>query len=147
MNQPVSADVSAPISRVDEARRRSLSDLIRSVRTGQIQEQSNIAGQALGELSQARQFGAQLGLQKEGLGFQRQGLAEQIRQYNQNLALEKDRLRKEFLSKRQENETASRLGKLQAEAQEPGTLDYLNTAFQGLSSAAQAGVGIKKILE
>lgn len=104
------------ISRADENESKALSNLI-------------------SQLSQSRATGEFEAAKSD------KDLAERMRQFNKGLGLERSRFRQE-----QENEEArraydrealalsERIGRMQAEGRKPGTLDYLNTAFGGLSA-------------
>lgn len=123
------------LARVDEQANRSLSDIISRLRGQQAGLAQGIESEGLGRIQQESEFGRTHGLR-------RKTLSEQIRQFQEN---------QDYLTNRdrQSNDLARQLGRMQAEANEPGLLDYLNTgagAAQLAVSGYQASKGkIKKI--
>ena len=120
--QPIARNT---LNLIDQSKASSIGDLVRTLR-------SKGAELGYGAEQRAREFATTTGLQREGLGLQRQSLAETIKNLREDRSIgSADKLREE--------RAAERLGKLQADMSGPGTLDYLNTAFTGL--AALGGTG------
>lgn len=106
---------------------------------GQALQSKAQASQSLAErLQRAREFGVSSGLQSRGLNIQEKGI--NLNQRNLEGQSIMDRI-----TDRQNRELAANVGRMQAEANEPGTLDYVNTAFGGVSAllgGAGAGIGL-----
>jgi hypothetical protein len=126
------------LKRAEGENQRTLQQALAGIRASQIGSQLGVEQQGMQNIMQGRQFDVGTQQQNKQLGLQRQSLSEQIRQYNEGLAE----------NQRQFNEQktlAQRLGQLQADANKPGTLDYINTAFGGLSSLVGLGGAIGKL--
>lgn len=101
---------------------------------GQSLQSKAQANQSLADrLQQARQFAAGLGIQNRQLGLTERGqnIGQQNYQ-NQTIA--------DMIQNQQNRADAYELGRRQADANKPGTLDYVNTAIGGLATLA-GGVG------
>lgn len=117
---------------IDVERGRSLSDAIASLAgqraTGELDVSKAIEGILAGE-RRAKEAGSQF---NKELGLRRMGLDESTRQFDLNRGLQERGFG-----------LAERLGKLQADAYKPGTLDYINTAFKGLDTLANVKKAFK----
>lgn len=128
LDQPNST---ANFQRLEAQRGQSLADAARSIRAQNLASQNQIQGESLGAIQNQGNFGAQIGLQ-------RQSLQEQVRQFNEKQQTEQSRFRQEVALQRE-------LARLQADANKPGTLDYIGTAFQGLSALGGLASGVGAI--
>lgn len=66
------------------------------------------------------------------LGLNRQKLLQDQNRYDDQMNMEREGIRE-----------SSRLGKLMADARKPGTLDYINTAFEGLNAVGNVAKAFK----
>lgn len=69
-----------------------------------------------------------------GLDLSKLGLLNSASQFNQNLALNKQTYADQQALQNKQLSLSEQIGKLMAKGREPGTLDYFNTAFQGLGA-------------
>lgn len=122
------------IARVDDSERRAttegLGQLAASRASGELDIGKTIAGileNQANRTQQGTQFGQTLGLQKKQL-------SNQVTQQDF-----------ENMLKNKELNVAGELGRAQADAKKPGILDYINTAFSGLTAAGTAAAGISSL--
>jgi hypothetical protein len=127
LRSPVSAAAGSPMGQIDDRKAQSLSSFIGELRRSRAGDEVDVAKTLEGLKQNESQFGRTLGLE-------RRQLQETQRQFDSNLGLQKQGMRLSEL-----------LGRMQADAKKPGTLDYLNTAFQGVTAAASAASAAKGI--
>lgn len=113
----------------DQERARSIGNLIKSLRGQQ-------AGTAFDTETRAREFGANLGLQKQQLGLQK--YQTQLGQQN----LEADRTYSILKDLQDRSDYNKYMDKMES-MNKPGTLEYLNTAFSGLTSIGNLMASLK----
>lgn len=140
------------LANADAARNRNVSDYIARIsgaRSGALADVENTLAQRqqagkefAANLAQGQnQFNRNLALSKAGA---LSGLRQGGRQFGQTFGLQRDIFNRGQAQQNLENlfnqrtlDQAERLGGQMAEARKPGTLDYLNTAFQGLGAGAK----------
>lgn len=124
----VSAAPTSSIGQVDASQGNALSSVI-----------GNILGQkASGTLDLTKY--------NQGLDLSKQSLAQAQNQFNQSMGLTQEKYQNDLNLQNQQLALSKLLGQQQADASKPGTLDYLNTAFNGLSGLGNlfAGFGNAK---
>lgn len=109
---------------------------------------TNLAGQRAQTMSGLGAQGAQLGLQSQQIGNQSQSIANQAKQYGQSLGLanrefmnNQDVQNQNFGLMSRQLDTATKLGKQQADANKPGAMDWLNTGIKGLTAIGGFATG------
>lgn len=112
------------LGRLDEAKAKSQGQLFGQLATQRAAGEVDLSKTIENILNNKYQFGEDLKLRRDTLG-------ENVRQFNEGQALEREGL-----------SLAERLGRIQADAKKPGTLDYLGTAFSGLSALGGLAGGL-----
>lgn len=111
------------LNQVENEKQNSLTQALASL-AGQQAQGGQALQNTLAQLSQqANQFGRDLALRKQQFG-------QEQYQYDTGLGLQ-----------RQQMNLASQIGRMQAENNKPGWMDYLNTALGGLSALGNAAGG------
>lgn len=114
LRSPVSAAPGSPIQQQDQLQANALSDTIDNI----------LQNRASGSLDVAR------------IDQEERRIGQQAEQFGQNLSLQRDALRTTARQQSEANRIAQEIGRLTAQGRQPGTLDYLNTAFGGASALA-----------
>jgi hypothetical protein len=133
LSQPVYQE---NVNRQSQAFGKGLAGAIANIQGQRLQAQSTANQSLMDRLQGNKQFAANLGISQQGLNLTKRGqdLGQQNLQ-NQTIM--------DMIQNQQNRADAYEFARRQAEASKPGTLDYVNTGFQGLNALVGVGGALK----
>lgn len=120
------------IRSLEGSNQKNIGDLIKSIYNTGLQQKYNAGNQTISDLLNAFTASQNYGMTGSMTGLNEFQNLRGINQTAEEAAIEQA--------------LAPYLGRIQAEANEPGTLDYLNTAFQGLGALGQVAGGVGGVI-